>query len=186
MVLTAPIRQTKYPTQANATPDTVSVSSVLTPVTASITGSVTVSGTVTVSSITNTVSVTGTVSVSGASFTGTVTISSNVTVSSIVAALPTGTNTIGAFSTLGQSASFTTGQVTITASATQIFAVNASTIFREVTNPTTTTLYLGTAGVTTGNGHILPGPAAFDMQFNSAALYGIVTTGSVTVSTIGW
>ncbi len=119
-------------------------------------------------------------------FSGTASIVGTVTVSSVTAALPTGANAIGAITTLGLSASVTSSQVTVTASATQIFGAGASAIFREVTNPTTTTIYLGTSAVTTASGHFFAGPSAFDMQFNSAALFGIVTTGSVTVSTIGW
>lgn len=86
------------------------------------------------------------------------------------------------------SASFVTAQITITATATPIFAVSTSIFFREVTNPTgsNATVFIGGAGVTVTTGHFLPGAAAFDQQYNSAALFGIVATGSVTVSTIGW
>lgn len=116
--------------------------------------------------VTNTVSTTGsiTASISGS-------ISGSVTVT-----------------TVGTSASFTTSQVTITATATPIFAININQIFREVVNPTTSTasIWVGASGVTTTTGLEVPVATAFDMSFNTAALYGITATGSVTVSTIGW
>jgi hypothetical protein len=163
----APLRQSSFPTQENTAPDVVAVSSVTN--TVSVTGSVAVSG------------VSGTFNASATSATPTYTDSTTQALSLNLAG-----DLRAIVSSLGLSASVTSSQVTITASATQLFASGASIIFRQVTNPTTTTIYLGASGVTTGNGHIIPGPAAFDMQFNSAALFGIVTTGSVTVSTIGW
>lgn len=88
------------------------------------------------------------------------------------------------------SAAFVASQITITSggAATAIFAISASTIFREVTNPTASnaTVFLGPVGVTVTTGHYLPGGWAFDQQYNSAALYGVALTGSVTVSTFGW
>src|SRR5690348_12706930 len=74
------------------------------------------------------------------------------------------------------SAAFVTNQITITATATPIFATSASILFREVTNPTSSNaaVFLGGSGVTITTGHYLPGAAAFDQQYNSAALYGIV------------
>jgi len=91
-------------------------------------------------------------------------------------------------STVATATSFTTSQVTVTTSATALFAFNASTVFREVTNPLTSsvTVYLGVTGVTTASGHALLGATAFDMDNQAAALYGIVSTGSVVVTTIGW
>ena len=168
-----PKRQSTFPNAQPFNPTTLNTRvtntvSVTGSVTSSITGSVTVSGTVAVSSVPNPVTVSGTVTVS--------TVSNPVTVSGTVN--PT------------TSASFATNQVTVTSggAATQIFAINTSTIFREVINPTASnaTVFLGTSGVVATVGHFLPGGAAFDQGYNSAALYGIAATGSVTVSTIGW
>ena len=88
------------------------------------------------------------------------------------------------------SGTFVTNQVTVTSGGapTLLFAQSASIIFREVTNPTSSNaaVFLGLVGVTVTTGHYLPGATAFDQGNNSAALYGLAATGSVTVSTIGW
>lgn len=88
------------------------------------------------------------------------------------------------------SAAFVTNQVTITSSTTVtlIFATGSSLIFREVTNPTSSnaSIFIGPVGMTVTTGHFIPGATAFDQAYNSAALYGLSATGSVTVSTIGW
>ena len=89
------------------------------------------------------------------------------------------------------SASFVTNQITVTSTtvSTLIFAQSASVIFREVTNPTSSNaaVFIGsTSSMTITTGHYLPGGVAFDQQNNSAALYAVAATGSVTVSTIGW
>ena len=115
------------------------------------------------SRITNTVSVTGSVT---------------STITGSVIANPT------------TSAAFVVNQITVTSggAATAIFAISTSTIFREVTNPTSSNvaIFLGPVGVTVTTGHYLPGATAFDQQYNSAALYAVALTGSVTVSTMGW
>jgi hypothetical protein len=157
--MTALPRVTVYPGQGQVNPANVTVTNTVS-TTSSGTGSF--SGTVSVS---NTVSVTGSISVSN---------TASVTFSAVAA-------------TLGQSATFTTSQVTVTASATQLFASGASVNFREVLNPSTVSIFIGsTSSLTTTSGHYLLGSSAFDQQFNSSAMWGITSTGSVTVSTAGW
>lgn len=116
----------------------------------------------------------------------------SATITNTVSTTSSGTVTVSvtsvAVTTIAISGSLTTSQVTITATATPIFAININQIFREVVNPTTSTasIWVGASGVTTTTGLEVPVATAFDMSFNTAALYGICSTGSVTVSTIGW
>ncbi len=74
-----------------------------------------------------------------------------------------------------------TGQVSVGSSATQIIAANTRQAVL-ITNPSTTvTVYIGGSGVTTGNGQeLLPG-TSITLPVVSA-VYGIVATGSQTVS----
>ena len=117
-----------------------------------------------------------------------ITVPNAVSVNNTVSVTGSLSLTSGVIATVGTSASVTSSQITVTASATQIFAINVNQIFREVVNPTTSTasIWIGAAGVTTTTGLEVPVATAFDMNFNTAALFGICSTGSVTVSTIGW
>jgi hypothetical protein len=156
--MTALPRVTVYPGQGQVNPANVTVTNTV---------STTSSGT---GSFSGTVSVSNTVSVTVSNFPATQTVSGTVSVSNIA-----------------QSASFVTAQVTVTASATQLFASGASVNFREVLNPSTVSIFIGsTSSMTTTTGHYLLGSSAFDQQFNSSAMWGITSTGSVTVSTAGW
>lgn|SRR5512135_1644618 len=128
--------------------------------------------------ITNTVSTTGS-SIASVTVSNTV----SVTFSGAINA----TVTTVTVSNIAQTATFTTSQVTVTASATQLFASGASVNFREVLNPSTVSIFIGsTSSLTVTTGHYLLGSSALDFQFNSSAVWGITSTGSVTVSTIGW
>lgn len=74
-----------------------------------------------------------------------------------------------------------TGQVSVANTATQIIAANTRQGVL-ITNPSSTvTVYIGGSGVTTGNGQeLLPG-CSLTLPIVSA-VYGIVATGSQTVS----
>ncbi len=78
----------------------------------------------------------------------------------------------------------TTGQVAVGTSATLIAAAAPgarSSI--TITNTAATAVYLGGSGVTTATGLLLPATIGASVTLNfSGALYGVVTTGSVTVS----
>ena len=75
-----------------------------------------------------------------------------------------------------------TGQVSITNAATQIIAANSARSGVLITNPSTTvTVYVGLSGVTTSTGAILSPGASLTLPVTSA-IYGIVATGSQTVS----
>ncbi len=112
-----------------------------------------------------------TISVTGSFYPGTQTVS------------VTGSVTV----TQSTTSAFVAAQVTVTASATQLFALNGSPNFREVANPnTTSTVFIGPAGVTITTGHALRPNSVFDMAANAGALFGVVSTGSITCTTIGW
>lgn len=75
-----------------------------------------------------------------------------------------------------------TGQVSVGNSATQIIAANTSRSGVVITNPSaSTTIYVGTSGVTTSTGAILPPGSSLTLPVTSA-VYGIVATGTQTVS----
>lgn len=116
--------------------------------------------------VTNTVSVTGSVT---SSITGTVTVNGTVT------------------STYTVSTSLVTAQVSVTTASTLLFATGSFGSFRQVRNTSTTSaVFIGVVGVTITTGHSVPAGATFDMERLSAPLYGIVSTGSEVVTTIGW
>jgi hypothetical protein len=170
--MTALPRVTVYPGQGQVNPANVTVTNTV---------STTSSGT---GSFSGTVSVSNTVSVTVSNFPATQTVSGTVTASVPNPVTVSGTVSV---SNIAQSASFVTAQVTVTASATQLFASGASVNFREVLNPSTVSIFIGnTSSLTTTTGHYLLGSSAFDQQFNSSAMWGVTTTGSVTVSTAGW
>lgn len=74
-----------------------------------------------------------------------------------------------------------TGQVSVGSSATQIIAANTRQAVL-ITNPSSTvTVYIGGSGVTTSNGQELLPEQSITLPVVSA-VYGIVATGSQTVS----
>lgn len=82
----------------------------------------------------------------------------------------------------GTSANVATNQVSIGTSATLIAAARPGRTMITVVNTTTTQIFLGPSGLTTGNALPLPGVvgASVTLQF-SGALYGIVASGTATV-----
>lgn len=80
-------------------------------------------------------------------------------------------------------ANFTPAQVSVAATATQIAASRTGRNLIDVVNTTTTAVYLGGSGVTTSTGLLLPGivGASVTIPF-TGALYGIVATGTATVT----
>jgi len=97
-----------------------------------------------------------------------------------------GSDTIGNYlpPELG-SGSFATGQVSITTSATQIVAARAGRRAVLVVQHGTTVVSVGASGVTTSTGVRLPGTdGAALVVATSAALFGIVASGTQTVSFI--
>lgn len=175
--------------------NTVSVTgSVSVPNTVSVTGSVTVIG----GTITGSFGAGGTATAADPSYGEGTTASLSLDLSghlrTVMTTLTGITNTVSVQGTVTAnpttSAGFTTSQVIITSTvtATQIFASGASIIFREVTNPTASnaTIFLGSSAVTTTSGHFCVGGSAVDWNNNSAAIFAVTATGSVTVSTMGW
>lgn len=81
------------------------------------------------------------------------------------------------------SANFTPAQVSVTTSATLIVAARAGRTLVTVENTTTTDIYIGGASVTTSTGHLLPGTKGASLTIPyTGALYGIVASGSATVT----
>lgn len=74
-----------------------------------------------------------------------------------------------------------TGQVNVGTAATQIAAANGNRFSVVIYNNGTATVYVGTSGVTTGNGHALPAGQAISFK-STAAIYGIVGAGTQTVT----
>lgn len=80
-------------------------------------------------------------------------------------------------------ASIASGQVSVGTSATQIVAARAMRKEVVIVNTSTTIVYLGASGVTTGTGLYLAGVAGQLIKLRTAAaVYGIVATGTETVS----
>lgn len=80
--------------------------------------------------------------------------------------------------------SFNVGQVSVGAAATLIVAQNTGRKAVVVTNTSTTAVYVGAnKNVTTSNGQLLPGVVGASLSIPStSAIYGIVATGSETVT----
>lgn len=78
---------------------------------------------------------------------------------------------------------FTPSQVSVGATATQIVAARTGRGLLTVTNSTATAIYLGGSGVTTSSGQLLPGTIGASITIPySGSLYGIVASGSATVT----
>ena len=76
--------------------------------------------------------------------------------------------------------SFTTGQVSVTTSATQIVASNSSRRSVIIRNQGGTDMYIGGSTVTTSNGLLLKASETITLDRNTAAIYGVVASGSTT------
>lgn len=93
----------------------------------------------------------------------------------------------GGGATVG-AANFTPAQVSVGATATVIAAARTGAagtgrVSITITNTTTTAIYLGGSGVTTSTGTMLPGVVGASVTINTtAAVYGIVATGTATVT----
>lgn len=89
----------------------------------------------------------------------------------------------GTFSAAAPPGTFTPAQVSVGATATLIAASRASRALLTVVNTTTTAIYLGGSGVTTSTGQLLPGVVGASLTVpGTFALYGIVATGTATVT----
>jgi hypothetical protein len=78
-----------------------------------------------------------------------------------------------------------TGQVSVGASATSIIAANANRIKLTIYNTGTTAVYVGNSAVTATTGSLLPGIVGYPVIIRcSAAIYGITSSGSQTVTYI--
>lgn len=85
--------------------------------------------------------------------------------------------------TEGRGSTFAPAQVSVTTTATQILAVTTLPSGRIVRNmDTTATMFIGPSGVTPSNGFPVYAGESFDASHTSAAIYGIVSTGSVTAA----
>jgi hypothetical protein len=103
---------------------------------------------------------------------------------SLVTAVTSITNPVTV--TASVTSTFTTSQVSVTTSATALWALNASPTFREVVNLSSSIVYIGTGAVATTSGHAVVGGTAFSMQSNTGAMSAVVTSGTATVTLIGW
>lgn len=75
------------------------------------------------------------------------------------------------------------GQISVATTSTLIAAARSTRNTITVVNHGTTPVYLGNTGVTTGTGFLLPGVLGASMSIETtAALYGVVGTGTQTVS----
>lgn len=98
-----------------------------------------------------------------------------------------GENNIGDvdISTFNGAANLATNQVSVTNAATAIVAARAGRRAVMIINHGTTAVYIGGASVTTANGLFLTGTAGAAVSIpTTAAVYGIVSTGTQTVSYI--
>ncbi len=82
---------------------------------------------------------------------------------------------------------FKTSQVSVasTANGTQLTAANSSRSGIQITNLSSTDIYVGeqATGLTTSNGHLLLGTKGASISFSTtSAVYAIASTGSATVS----
>lgn len=96
----------------------------------------------------------------------------------------TGALVVSGSMTTGSSASMATSQVTVTGSATLIMAARAGRNSATIINNSTTPVYIGNVGVTTGNGVKIAGQdgASLTLPF-SGAIYGI-SGGSAAISAV--
>ncbi len=96
---------------------------------------------------------------------------------------PTGTTVQPVNVTNEGAAHLATNHVSVGTSATQIVPVNSTRRGIAVTNLGTTDVWIGDSGVTTSTGDLLPGTKGASVFIpTTAAVYGIVGTGSQSVS----
>lgn len=93
--------------------------------------------------------------------------------------------------TLPIASTLTTAQVSVdtTSGGVLIAALNTSRKFLEITNTSTNAnVYIGNTGLTTSTGHVISPGASFtiDTTICTAAIYGIVASSSITVTTMAW
>lgn len=87
-------------------------------------------------------------------------------------------------------ATFAATQVSVANTATSILAARTGVsgtgrVSATITNTTTTAIYLGGSGVTTSTGQLLPGIIGASVTVNTtAAIYGIVASGTATVTAL--
>jgi len=78
------------------------------------------------------------------------------------------------------SSSISTGQVSVGTLATIIVASNSSRRSVIIRNQGATDMYIGNSGVTTSNGLLIKAGESIFLDRNTAAIYGIVSSGSTT------
>ncbi len=186
--LTTQATNTNPVTQATTTWNVggaVSITNPVTAVTTSATSVTPVSGTVTisnpVSAVTNSATtitpVSGTVSLTTQS-----TNTQPVTITNPVTAVTTSTTVVVPIRTT-LSSSLTTSQVVVTNNATLIKAANVNRYSLCISNDGTANMWIGSSGVTIATGKLIKFGNGICMDRNTAAIYGIVSSGSTTV---GW
>lgn len=80
---------------------------------------------------------------------------------------------------------FFTSQVSVAATDTLVAAARAGRVAITIENNGTTDVFIGSAGVTTGTGFLLPGVKGAALTIPTAAeVHGISSTGSQTVSVL--
>lgn len=107
-------------------------------------------------------------------------------VSGVDSAIPVyaslGSAVIPVSQTLAGAANEANGQASLTSVASQIVGVRATRRSVAIINlDSSATIYLGPAGVTTSNGLAIPAGQSVSIPF-TGAIYGVVSTGSVSVS----
>ncbi|HEY7298559.1 MAG TPA: hypothetical protein VH684_11540 [Xanthobacteraceae bacterium] len=91
----------------------------------------------------------------------------------------------GRLCVFGSSANISTAQVSVGTSATQIVSARAGRNQLVIANHGTTAVYIGGSGVATSTGILLPGTVGATITIpTSAAVYGIVASGSQTVGVL--
>lgn len=89
----------------------------------------------------------------------------------------------GSLRTRQTGSGFTATQVSVTSSPTLLSALNNARTRITITNTAATAVYLGGSGVATTTGALLAGIIGYPALYRTtAAIYGIVATGSVTVT----
>ena len=86
------------------------------------------------------------------------------------------------------SSAFAAGQVSVGTGATVIKAANTDRKYMVIKNIGANPVFIGGSGVTTGTGYSLAVNATLTMQesVSTAAVYGIVASGTETVSYLEW
>ena len=104
----------------------------------------------------------------------------SITIDGTVTTTPSGVQDINT----ATSSTITTGQVTVSTSATLIIAANSSRRSVVVRNTGSTDMYIGASGVTTATGFLVKASEAFTVDRSTAAIYGVVASGTTTTNYI--